>query len=66
MKIKVREDRESGCSMIFGLGSVVALAFSVILHNSLLWILIHMFFGWAYVVYALLVHFHELMHYFGM
>lgn len=53
---------KAGC----GIGNIIALAFSIVLHNSLLWNILHFMFGWMYVVWAIIMHFHELQNYFGL
>lgn len=37
-----------------GLGSAIAVAISWSLHKSILWVTIHGFFGWFYVIYRAL------------
>lgn len=37
-----------------GLGSIVAGIISWSANHSILWLLVHMFFGWFYVVYYLI------------
>ena len=37
-----------------GIGGVLALLISVALNKSFLWAIIHLIFGWFYVVYALI------------
>ena len=37
-----------------GIGSIIALIISVALNKSFLWAIIHLLFGWFYVVYALM------------
>lgn len=44
----------SGCGCSFGLGSIVALVLSVALNSSFWWAILHFFFGWFYVAYAVL------------
>ena len=39
----------------FGLGSAIAVAISWSLHQSILWAIVHGFFGWFYVVYYAIV-----------
>lgn len=34
-----------------GLGSAIAVAISWSLHHSILWAMLHGFFGWFYVIY---------------
>ena len=34
-----------------GLGSAIAVAISWSLHQSILWAIVHGFFGWLYVIY---------------
>lgn len=38
-----------------GLGSAIAVAISWSLHQSILWAIIHGFFGWFYVIYFAIV-----------
>lgn len=44
-------------SATYGLGSLVAVLCSIIVNKSVFWAIIHFFFGWFYVVWALVVHF---------
>jgi hypothetical protein len=37
-----------------GFGSALAIAISFTIHKSVLWAIIHGFFGWLYVIYYLL------------
>jgi hypothetical protein len=39
-----------------GFGSALAIAISFATHKSVLWAIIHGFFGWFYVVYYVLTH----------
>jgi hypothetical protein len=43
--------RQDAAKAGIGLGSVIAVAISWSLHQSILWAIIHGFFGWFYVVY---------------
>lgn len=45
------EVRNQAARAGFGLGSALAVAVSWSLHKSLLWAIIHGFFGWLYVIY---------------
>ena len=51
-----------GCGC--GLGNIIALALSIVLKNSILWNVLHFLFGWFYVVWAIIIYFHELLYYF--
>ena len=44
-----------------GLGSVAAAVLSCVLNHSFWWALLHFFFGWLYVIYALCVRSHEIV-----
>lgn len=45
------EVRNQAARAGIGLGSALAVAVSWSLHKSLLWAIIHGFFGWLYVIY---------------
>jgi hypothetical protein len=40
----------------FGLGSVIAVVMSWSWNHSVAWAILHAFFGWFYVLYALFAH----------
>jgi hypothetical protein len=45
-------NRGCGCGIgTFGIGSVVAMIISFTTWHSIIWMLIHGFFGWVYVIY---------------
>jgi hypothetical protein len=44
-------DRQQAVSTGIGFGSALAITISWSLHQSLLWAVIHGFFGWLYVIY---------------
>ena len=43
--------RDTAAQAGIGLGSAIAVAISWSLHQSILWAIIHGFFGWFYVIY---------------
>ena len=43
----------SSASTGLGLGSILAILISVALNKSFWWAILHMLFGWFYVIYAL-------------
>ncbi len=43
--------RDTATQAGIGLGSAIAVAISWGLHQSILWAIIHGFFGWFYVIY---------------
>ncbi len=45
------EVRNQAARAGIGLGSAIAVAVSWSLHKSLIWAIIHGFFGWFYVIY---------------
>jgi hypothetical protein len=47
----VSEVRNQAARAGIGLGSAIAVAVSWSLHKSLIWAIIHGFFGWFYVIY---------------
>jgi len=44
-----------GCGS-FGIGSVLAIVISYTAWHSIIWALIHGFFGWIYVIYYVIVY----------
>jgi len=51
--------RNAGCGCGIGslcIGSVVAMIISFTTWHSVIWMLIHGFFGWVYVIYYILVY----------
>lgn len=44
-----------GCGCGISIGSIVAMIISASTHNSFIWILIHGFLGWFYVIYYCIV-----------
>lgn len=44
-----------------GLGSVCSVVISVALNQSFWWAVLHFFFGWLYVLYALCARSHEIL-----
>jgi hypothetical protein len=47
----VSDIRQDATKAGIGLGSALAVAISWSLHQSILWAIIHGFFGWFYVIY---------------
>ncbi len=47
-------DRRHG-GAAFGFGSIIALIISVALNHSFWWAILHLFLGWFYVIYAVIV-----------
>ncbi|WP_324262468.1 hypothetical protein U4960_04950 [Altererythrobacter sp. H2] len=43
--------RDTATQAGIGLGSAIAVAISWSLHQSIIWAIIHGFFGWFYVIY---------------
>ena len=43
--------RDTAASAGIGLGSAIAVAISWSLHQSIVWAIVHGFFGWLYVIY---------------
>lgn len=43
--------RDTATSAGIGLGSAIAVAISWSLHQSIVWAIVHGFFGWLYVIY---------------
>ena len=41
----------SAASAGIGLGSAIAVAISWSLHSSIIWAIVHGFFGWFYIIY---------------
>ena len=50
---KIMSESSSTKSAGLGLGSILAILISVALNKSFWWAILHMLFGWFYVVYAL-------------
>ena len=46
-------ESKSNASTGIGLGTILAILISVALNKSFWWAILHMFFGWFYVIYAL-------------
>jgi hypothetical protein len=46
------DDKKSGCTVSFGVGSVISCIISYALNGSFWWAVLHFFFGWLYVLYA--------------
>lgn len=51
-----KPETSGGCCVIFpvGFGGVLAMILSYTTNHSILWCLLHGFFGWFYVIYYLL------------
>jgi len=52
-KVAENNNRSKGCGCgigSFGVGSIVAMIISYTANHSILWMLIHGFFGWFYVI----------------
>jgi hypothetical protein len=47
----VSEARNTAAQAGIGLGSAIAVAISWSLHKSIVWAIVHGFFGWFYVAY---------------
>jgi hypothetical protein len=47
----VSEARNTAAQVGIGLGSAIAVAISWSLHKSIIWAIVHGFFGWFYVAY---------------
>jgi len=47
----VSEVRNQAARAGIGLGSAIAVAVSWSLHKSIIWAIVHGFFGWLYVIY---------------
>jgi hypothetical protein len=47
----VSEARNTAAQAGIGLGSAIAVAISWSLHKSIIWAIVHGFFGWFYVAY---------------
>jgi hypothetical protein len=43
--------RDTAAQAGIGLGSAIAVAISWSLHQSIIWAIVHGFFGWFYVIY---------------
>lgn len=43
--------RNAAAQVGIGLGSAIAVAISWSLHKSIIWAIVHGFFGWFYVIY---------------
>lgn len=48
------DDRNVGCTLPIGAGSILAAILSAALNHSFWWGVLHFFFGWLYVVYAVI------------
>lgn len=48
------EVRNQAARAGIGLGSAIAVAVSWSLHKSIIWAIVHGFFGWLYVIYYVL------------
>jgi hypothetical protein len=44
----------------YGIGTPLAVLCSIIVNKSVFWAIIHFFFGWFYVLWALVVHLEKL------
>lgn len=51
---------DAGC----GIGSLIAIFLSYAINQSFWWAVLHMLFGWTYIVYALFFRFHDIVVYF--
>jgi hypothetical protein len=64
MWYKRRVDLQTGTyhySVNFGIGSIVSMILSAVLNHSFWWAILHMFFGWFYVLYAILCRSHSII-----
>ncbi len=48
--------KTSTASTGIGIGSVLAIVLSYSLNHSILWVIVHGYLGWLYVIYYLLEH----------
>ena len=48
-----RKDNARKVTVFLGYGSITAVMVSWYINKSILWALLHMLFGWYYVIYAL-------------